>query len=97
MGLRVCHLGAGKGKEEEKEGANKLATHCYEMITDGVARFAQKWEVGSFFQRRFGLAGEDEASGHMRLIHGLIHIARSANRRGEMIANLGYQEKTKRW
>ena len=97
MGLRVCHLGPRKGKEEEKECAHKFATHCYEMITDGIARFAKKWEVGSFFQSRFGLAGEDEASGHMRLIHGLIHIERKANRRGEMIANVEYQKKMKRW
>ena len=90
-------MGAGKGKEEEEECACKLPTHCYEMITDGIARFANDWNAGSFSsQGCFRLGGEDEASGHLRLFHGLRHIERSGQGRDTMTATTLYKGKMKK-
>ena len=86
-------MDAGKGKEEEQECAGKLATHCYEMITDRIARFAKKRKASSFGQCCFGLAGEDEASSHVVLLHGLVHIESNGQQRGETIAATLYERK----
>ncbi len=96
MGLRVCYLGASKGKEKEEEGASKLATHCYEMITDGISRFAKKRKAGTFGQGCLCLGGEDEASSDLGLVHGLIHIARNGWRRGKVIASTIYKGNNKK-
>ena len=83
LGLRVCYLGASKGEEKEEEGSCKLATHCYKVITDGIARFAKKWKAGSFGQGCLCLASEDEASGYVRMFLGVTHIGRREGRKEE--------------
>lgn len=93
MGLGICHLGAGKGKEEEKKRPSEFSAHCNEMITDGVTRLAKERQTGSFRQGVSRLPGEDEASGHMRLLHGLIHDEISAYRQGKMITTILYKGK----